>query len=91
MQSKYVFRPRLPILIENDHFDAPFQYEYNKICRECYSWDSEMSAIKTVWLVNLTWMLRRAIQYSTFCNLLRQIYYIVYFQGKIETTTTRES
>ncbi|VDK83994.1 unnamed protein product [Litomosoides sigmodontis] len=49
LQSKYVFRPRLPILIKNDHFDSPFQYDYDKICRECYSWDSEMNAVKTVW------------------------------------------
>lgn len=52
IRSKYVFRSRLPILIENDHFDAPFQHEYDKICREYYAWDSEMNAIKTVWLVN---------------------------------------
>ncbi|CAG9538525.1 unnamed protein product [Cercopithifilaria johnstoni] len=49
VRSKYVFRSRLPVLIENDHFDAPFQYEYDKICREYYAWDSEMNAVKTVW------------------------------------------
>ncbi|VDO43191.1 unnamed protein product [Brugia timori] len=49
VRSKYVFRPRLPVLIENDYFDASFQYEYDKICRECYAWDSEMKAVKTVW------------------------------------------
>ncbi|KAK6100368.1 hypothetical protein QQG55_0365 [Brugia pahangi] len=49
VRSKYVFRPRLPVLIENDYFDASFQYEYDKICRECYAWDSEMNAVKTVW------------------------------------------
>ncbi|VDK85763.1 unnamed protein product [Onchocerca ochengi] len=49
IRSKYVFRPRLPVLIENDYFDTPFQYEYDKICREYYAWDSEMNTIKTVW------------------------------------------
>ncbi|VDM99670.1 unnamed protein product [Thelazia callipaeda] len=49
ISSKYLFRPRLPVLIEHDCFDAPFQYEYDKICRENYAWDSEFSAIKTVW------------------------------------------
>ncbi|EJW87178.1 hypothetical protein WUBG_01912 [Wuchereria bancrofti] len=49
VRSKYVFRSRLPVLIENDYFDASFQYEYDKICRECYAWDSEMNAVKTVW------------------------------------------
>ncbi|VDO59230.1 unnamed protein product [Onchocerca flexuosa] len=49
IRSKYVFRSRLPILIENDYFDAPFQNEYDRICREYYAWDSEMNTIKTVW------------------------------------------
>ncbi|EFO20313.1 hypothetical protein LOAG_08176 [Loa loa] len=49
VRSKYVFRSRLPVLIDNDYFDATFQYEYDRICRECFAWDSEMNTVKTVW------------------------------------------
>lgn len=64
IRSKYVFRPRLPVLIESDHFNTPFQYEYDRISREYYAWDSELNAVKTVWLVP-----GRAIQ----------IFFLIYF------------
>lgn len=48
--GKYMFRPRLPVLIENDRFNVPFQEEYERICREDYAWELELQTLKTVWL-----------------------------------------
>ncbi|VDN17336.1 unnamed protein product [Gongylonema pulchrum] len=49
VRSKYMFRPRLSAIAENDRFDVPFQNEYEQCCREDYDWDSEFQTIKTVW------------------------------------------
>ncbi|VDK56286.1 unnamed protein product [Gongylonema pulchrum] len=49
VRSKYMFRPRLSAVAENDRFDVPFQNEYEQCCREDYDWDSELQTIKTVW------------------------------------------
>lgn len=49
IRGKYVFRPRLPVVVENDYFASPFQKEYDEICHKNYAWDSEFDSIKTVW------------------------------------------